>query len=63
MLESDSNSVPCPIGCPNLRLKVAHKKTRETLNNVELKCRFAPRCDEIVLYGELATHEFYCEFN
>ena len=55
--------VQCPLGCSNLQLKQAHKKTRESLANLEVRCQFFPKCEEIVLYGNLANHEFMCEYN
>ena len=51
------------MGCQALKLKQAHKKTRESLASLELRCQFYPKCEEIVLYGNLASHEFTCEFN
>jgi hypothetical protein len=53
----DPSNCMCPLGCPQLNLKSAHKKTKQTLNMVQVSCRFEA-CSEVLTYGEVAEHEF-----
>jgi len=58
-----TEQIACPLGCEILQLKPAHKRVREALANLEVRCKFFPKCEEIVLYSQLASHELRCEYN
>lgn len=58
-----TEQMSCPLGCEVLQLKPAHKRVRETLATLEIRCKFWPKCEEIVSYCQLASHEKSCDFN
>ena len=47
----------CPLGCPHFKLKMAHKKVRQLLADLRIRCIFWPLCQETLPYAKLMVHE------
>ncbi|CDW72756.1 high mobility group protein [Stylonychia lemnae] len=61
--DDQRTDIQCPLGCAVLNLKPVHKNTRQKLNDIRIKCIFAPDCPEIERYESLHKHEDDCKFN